>query len=209
MRDTRCTICPVSLTGSLHRAKGSKPQKRMELIQITAESREAGKKNAKQIRKNEAVPCVLYGNGIAPVHFALPLKAFKPLIYTRKKVVIELTIDGVTQKCILKEASFHPTSDLPIHVDFQALVEGGKVKTSLPLHVNGVPVGVTAGGALKRVIHRVKVLADAEKMPAFINVDVTNLKIGDVARVGQLEADGVQFITPASQAIAMVVTKRK
>lgn len=181
----------------------------MEIIQLSAESRAVGKKTAKEIRKSDAVPCVLYGNGIAPVHFAMPITAFKPLVYTRKKPVVELTIDGVTQKCILKEVNFHPTTDLPIHADFQALVEGSKVKTSLPLHIVGTPAGVTQGGALKRVIHRVNVLAEADKLPAYIDVDVSTLKIGDVARVAQLEVDGIQFVTPKSQAIAMVVTKRK
>lgn len=180
----------------------------MQTITLNASARGVGKKAAAAVRRSGNIPCVLYGNGVEPVHFQVEPLAVKPLIYTDKSHAAEIQIDGASYKCIIKTISFHPTTDKPIHIDFQALVEGKKLRTTIPVHCEGTPVGVTAGGALKKIMHRVSIECEPNALLSYIPVDVTHLNIGSDVRVGGLSIEGIKFITPGSQSIAAVVAKR-
>jgi large subunit ribosomal protein L25 len=180
----------------------------METITLNASVRGVGKKASAESRRSGQIPCVLYGNGVEAVYFQVTPVSLKPLIYTDKYHKAEVTIHGTTYQCVIKEVIFHPTTDKPTHVDFQALVDGKKIRTSIPVHCEGTPVGVTAGGALKKIVHRVKIECEPSALLSYIPVNVTNLNIGDDVRVSNLAIDGIKFITPGSQSIAAVVTKR-
>lgn len=180
----------------------------MEKIQLNAVARETGKKGANASRKAGLVPCVLYANGVAPVYFAIDDLNLKPLIYTNKKVIAHLDFEGQSHDCILKAVDFHPTTDRPIHCDFQALVPGKLIRTSVPVHTVGTPKGVTAGGAMKKVIFKAMVECMPENLPTHIAVDVTSLEIGKDVRIRDLSIEGITFLTDRNQTIARVITKR-
>ena len=61
-----------------------------------------GKKAARQIRSQESVPAVIYG-GATEVNFYAPAKAFKSLVYTSEFMLAQVTVEGKTYKCILKD----------------------------------------------------------------------------------------------------------
>lgn len=180
----------------------------MKSITLEATSRGTGKSAAHATRREGNVPAVLYGKGIEPVSLQVNAADCKPLIYTNEKRTVSLELDGKTYPCIAKQIDFHPVSDRPEHIDFQLLVESEPIRTKIPVHITGKAAGVTAGGELKRIIHEVEVECLPGNLPSFFAADVTKLKIGGVLRVSDVAMEGVKMLSPASQAIAMVVTKR-
>jgi large subunit ribosomal protein L25 len=179
----------------------------MESISIKGSKRKSlGKADAKALRNEGLVPCIIYG-GKENMHVQIDERAFKGVIYTPKKVIVDLDLGDESVKCILKDAQFHPISDKIVHVDFQQLT-GRPVKTSLNINITGQSRGVQAGGKLKVVLRSVKVLGLPEELPSIIELDITNLRIGKAIKVGDLKIKGATFLDAANQIIVAVSMKR-
>src|ERR1700743_3202076 len=110
----------------------------MKTITIEEQLRtELAKKATRLLRSQELVPGVIYG-GAQEVNFSAPVKAFKSLVYTPNFQLAEVTVDGKTYRCILKDLQFDKVSDELIHVDFMELVEDRKVIATIPIKFSGV-----------------------------------------------------------------------
>jgi len=181
----------------------------MQTVAIEGKSREVfGKKFAKAARRENEIPCVLYG-GEKNIHFSAPAKSFKHLIYTPDFKTAEISVDGATYNAILKDVQFHPVSDKLVHLDFVELVPGKQVKVDLPVQLVGVAEGVKLGGALMVKMRRVKVSTTPENLVDTINVNVEELLLGQSVRVSDAEVlEGVEILNPASNPIASVEVPR-
>ncbi len=179
----------------------------MESITITGSKRKSlGKADAKALRNEGLVPCIIYG-GKEEVHVQIDERAFNKLIYTPNQHIVNVDVDGETYSTILKDVQYHPLSDKIVHVDFQQLV-GRPIKTTLPIHTKGQSRGVLAGGRLRVVRRDVKVQGLPEEMPSFIELDITNLRIGKSIKIGELNVPGVTFLADPNQIIVAVRMKR-
>jgi len=173
-----------------------------------AKRAEMTKQSVKAIRNNEGVPCVLYGTGSDPVHFSAPLAAFKGLVYTPDVYMVKLMIDGKDHMCIMQDIQFHPVTDIIQHVDFLAVNNTQPVTMQIPVRITGASEGVKQGGKLVTKVRKLKVKALANKLPDFIPVDISPLKIGDDVRVRDLNLDGVTFLDSPANVIVGVRTTR-
>ncbi len=180
----------------------------MERIEIKAEKRtETGKKATRQLRKEEKVPCVLYG-GKENLHFAAEEKAFKKLIYTPKAFLVDLFIDGEEHKAVLQEVSFHPVTDNIQHLDFKEIFDDRKVDISIPVHVVGDSAGIKAGGKLRMRRRTLRVRALPKDLPDYLEVDITPLEIGQSFKVRDLHYDNLEILDPAQAMVVGVVSSR-
>jgi len=166
-----------------------------------------GKKDAKALRNQERVPCVLYG-GEKQVHFSLTQKQFAQLIFTPEVFVIELTLNNETVKVILQDIQYHPVSDLVIHADFLQITEGKAVTVSLPTAFEGASIGVLAGGRLEKKMRKIRVKGLIENLPEGFTIDIEPLAIGDSVRVKDLSIEGVEFLDVPGSVIVAVKTAR-
>ena len=90
----------------------------MKTIQVKAVKRENyGKKAAKAVRREGQIPAVLYGGG-ETVSFSVDPREIKPLIYTPNSYIVDLEIDGKTEKAVLRDVQFHPIREEILHMDF-------------------------------------------------------------------------------------------
>ena len=120
----------------------------MQTLKIEATPRaDFGKKASRAIRREDQVPCVLYGGG-ETVSFSVDAKALKPLIYTPNSYIVELTIGGKTEKAVMREVQFHPVREEILHIDFYRVQEGKPVAISIPVRLTGNAEGVKVGGKL-------------------------------------------------------------
>jgi large subunit ribosomal protein L25 len=166
----------------------------MKVLSINGTLRsKKGKKEAKLIRREEKVPCVLYG-GTEQVTFSVIEKDFKPLVYTPEIHTVKLNLEGKEFNAILQDIQYHPLNDKIIHADFLQLIPGKAVTMNVPVQTTGVSPGVKAGGKLQKKMRTVKVKGMIEKMPDSIKLDITPLEIGDSIRVGDLKSDGMTFL---------------
>ncbi len=181
----------------------------MKTITIEGHLRtEHGKKAARQIRSQENVPGVIYG-GAQEVNFYASAKAFKPLVYTGEFQLADVTVDGKTYKCILKDLQFDKVQDSLIHVDLLELVGDKKVVATLPIKFTGVSVGVKGGGKLITKIKSLKVKALPKDLRETITVDITNLDLNGNIRVEDVKLEGIEILNSPRIPIASVVLTRQ
>lgn len=166
-----------------------------------------GKKDAKALRQNGRVPCVLYG-GKEQIHFSLEAKAFKPLIQTPDAAFAALDINGKKYEAILQDIQFHPVSDNIYHADFLELMPEKEIIMSIPVTVSGNSVGVIRGGKLIKKLRRLKVRALPANMIDTINVDITNLDLGQSVNVGNIKLDKLALLDNPNSVVLMVKTTR-
>jgi large subunit ribosomal protein L25 len=169
--------------------------------------RETGKKEARNLRNQELVPCVLYG-GETNVHFSVPEKQFKNLVFTHDSFLVKLEIDGEKYDAVMKDIQFHPVSDHIIHVDFAQVFPGKKVTVSLPIQLTGSSAGILAGGKLRQRRRALKVRGLAEHMPDHLEIDMTGLEIGDSLKVGDILYDNLEILDPQRAMVVGVVSSR-
>ncbi len=182
----------------------------MKSIQIKAEERkEIGKKATKQLRKQEHVPCVLYGQDKENIHFHAHKNDFRKLVFTPHSFIVNLDIDGKECQAIMKSIDFHPVTDEIQHIDFYRIDTSKAFKIHVPVTTSGLSKGVQAGGVLQVNRRKLLVEATAENMPDTVNIDVTDLGIGEAVRVNDLneEHENLNFLDPQSVVVSVNVTR--
>jgi len=180
----------------------------MKSVKIEGQKRsETGKRVARELRSQDLVPCVIYG-GEGPVQFSAPTPAFRSLVYTPDFQIAEITIDGKTYKCILKDLQFDVVTDALNHIDFLELVDDRKVIANLPLKFTGQPEGVKAGGRLELKMKTVKVRTFPKYLKEALEVNITDLKLNENMRVQDIVADNMEIMNSPRIPIASVVMTR-
>lgn len=180
----------------------------MKTIEIKGSFRtELGKKSSKQIRKAGSVPCVIYGKE-KNIHFHAPELSFKGLVYTPEAHLVKLVIDNKEFRAVLKDMQFHPVKDNILHADFIEVFNDKPVVISIPVRVHGDSVGVIAGGKLIIKKRNIKVKGLADNLPEFLPVDITNLKIHDGVKVGDLSYDKIELLDPKKSLVLSIATSR-
>ena len=180
----------------------------MKTITIEGQLRtEYGKSATRQLRSQELVPGVIYG-GAQEVSFTASAKAFKPLVYTPSFQLAEVTVEGKTYRCILKDLQFDKVSDELIHVDLLELVEDKKVVADIPLKFTGAAAGVKAGGRLVPKMKTLKVKTYPKHLKEQLEVAVDALEIGENLRVQDVKDENYEFLNSPRIPIVSVVTTR-
>lgn len=156
----------------------------VQTIRIEAEAREqAGKGAARATRRQGLVPAVIYGAKKDATLLALdPRVVMKELQKGGwQSHLYEVALkDGAAERCLMREVQFHPVTDRPIHVDFQRLAPGARIRVKVPvqfLHEDTCP-GLKAGGVLNVVRREIEVMAEPENVPEAFQVDLAEAAIG-------------------------------
>lgn len=166
-----------------------------------------GKKDAKALRVSNLVPCVLYG-GKEQIHFSIPEKDFKPLIFTPDVHTVELDLSGTKYTAILQDVQYHPISDKILHVDFLQTFEDKQVIINIPVKVAGNAPGVRAGGKLLVKRRTLKVKSFLKSLPDYITIDISKLEIGDSVKVSELISDELLILEALNVDVLAVTATR-
>ena len=169
---------------------------------------EVGKKSTNELRKNNGIPCILYGIEKEAKAFAVTVDAVRKLVYTPDIHFVNLTIDGVECKAVLKDIQFHPVKDTILHMDFLQIVEDKAIVMEVPTILTGLAAGVKLGGKLQQAIRKIKVKAVYANIPEKLVVDVTELALGKSIKVGELSFEGIELVTPAQTVVCSVAATR-
>ena len=181
----------------------------MKTITIEGQLRtETGKKATRQLRSQERVPAVIYG-GAKEINFSAPASSLKNLVYTPAFQLAEITVDGQSYKCIMKDLQFDKVSDQLNHIDFLQLVEGRPVVATIPIKFKGTPVGVKEGGQLITKMKALKVKTEPQYLMENIEVDLSDLELHGNIRVEDVMIDNYEILNSPRIPIASVVTTRQ
>lgn len=182
----------------------------MDAIQLTAKTRKPGKGGARAARRAKEVPAILYGHSFEPVPFQVAELDMRPLIYTAETHRVELTVEGETYDCILKDYDLHPVTDRPYHADFLLLRAGETLTMTVPIAYQGTPRGVSDGGVFDIVRTELDIVTLPKNIPSSIEIDVTGLAIGDSVHVNDIALpEGVTFDGTEDVTLALVSAPRK
>ncbi len=180
----------------------------MKKVSVSGSPREnVGKKDAKRLRREGNVPCVVYG-GKEQIQFYTSEKSFKDIVFTPDACTVKLDIAGRKMDAILQDVQYHPVTDRIIHADFLEIFPDKPVKMAIPIKIKGSSPGVLAGGKMLIKRRRLNVMALADELPAEVDIDISSLKIGDSVVVGQLSVNNVQFIDPENAVVVLVKSAR-
>ena len=168
---------------------------------------EYGKKAAKSFRKENLVPCNLYGNG-ENVTFTVTVDDVRKLIYTPDTMAVALTIGEAKKMAVVKELQFHPVSEQLLHIDFLEVTEDKPVTVAIPVQLQGHAEGVKAGGKLALEMKKLKVNGIYTQIPNRVEIDVTNLGLGKKLYVGEVKLEGLKLMNPADSCVARVKATR-
>src|SRR6201994_4367873 len=172
----------------------------MAEIVLNVEVRErTGTGSARNTRRQDLVPGILYGGDKDPVAIAVKMNEFKKALYTGKLLghLVTLKYGSETQPVIAKAVDMHPVTDVPTHFDLYRVSANQQIKINVPLHFRhqDEAPGIKRGGTLNIVFHDVQVSCAADHIPEELIADLTGLDIGASIRVSDLKFPA--NVTPA------------
>ena len=161
-------------------------------ITITAQLREiTGTNKVRNLRKNEMVPAVIYGNEAEVQKVNIPLNELlkasqNDLFYTQ---ILMIAIDGKDEKVVLKELQREPQKGKLLHADFMRVSRKTILKVTVPINFINEEncLGVkTEGGVVIKTAREIEVSCSAENIPESIEIDIENLNLNESLRLSNI-----------------------
>ena len=180
----------------------------LQVVELKAKKREAGKQIAKKLRRNGEVPGVYYSKDISSTNISVSPLALRSIVYTSHVRLVNLDIEGETKKCVLKEVKFHPVTDQVIHFDLLGINETQKITVEVPFEFIGQPIGVRKGGIFQQVFHKCSITCLPKHLISSIQIDISGLDVSKSIHLKDLNLDGIEFGIPSDSLICAVQIPR-
>ncbi len=180
----------------------------MEKVELKAWRRdELGKGPCRRLRRAGFVPAVLYGPDTDNINLKLRTVDIERALHSYRggSLMLELDIEGDRKMAVFKAIERHPVTDRILHVDLQNVVKGHKIAVDVPVNIVGRAVGVAKGGILQQEARKLRVECLPDNIPDSIDVDVTELDIGESIHVADLKLpESVRVLDDESLTIVLV-----
>ena len=179
-------------------------------VTLRAEPRpKTGKGSARQTRLAGRVPAILYGRGMDPAPLAVDGRQMGQVLHTKAgaNVLVNLEIEGGRRYLtMVREVQRHPVRGTLLHVDFVNTARDVKTHAEVPIAVVGESRGVREGGVLEHHMWALRVEALPTDIPPVMEVDISNLAIGDHLRVGDVTPPpGIELLDNPEEIILSIV----
>jgi len=167
----------------------------LEKIELNVTARKkVGDGAARELRREGMIPAILYGPKAEPVMLSVITKELENILKTSSigQVLLDLLIqDGkqTSRTAMIKELQTQPVSGNLLHVDFYEVAMDQKIKISIPVVTTGQAKGVEEGGVLQLVRHEVEIFCYPNNIPESLEVDVTDMGIGDSKHMDEVPID--------------------
>jgi len=158
----------------------------MQVEKITATKRtESGRRKVRAIRAKGLIPGIVYGHKTEAV--AITLNKDELMRHLRSgKHMVDLELEGVKERALLKEIQYDAFGDHVIHVDFARIAMDEEVTVSVPIMLSGNAIGVAHGGILQHIIKEIQVRCLPADIPDSIPFRVNELDIDAVVHIKDL-----------------------
>ena len=161
----------------------------------------------KQLRKNGKVPGIYYSHDSkASIPFSIE-KSMLREAYKSGARIFNINVGSKKRTVIFKDVDYHPVTDEVIHVDLYGVKMDQAVSVNVPINLIGDPAGIKEGGILVQGQNEIEVECLPMDIPEFIEVDISELKMGDVMRVEDLTLDEKLSIKSTTDQIIASVTQ--
>jgi large subunit ribosomal protein L25 len=184
----------------------------MEKPVLNAEFREKkGKEAGKKLRDGGKIPAIFYGPSSETIPLVVDPKELSKALHTEagENVLIDLNIrkgqESLQKVVMLKELQVHPLQRTTLHADFYEVSMDVMVNVEIPVHLLGKPEGVKMGGILEQVQRTIQIQCLPGDIPKGIDVEVSNLMIGDSIHVKDLTGEKFKILSDNNLTLATVV----
>ena len=159
------------------------------------------------LRNKGNVPAIIYGGEAQNEKISISKKILKSLIESENFLssIINLKVDGKTQKVLPKEIKYDIISDEPTHVDFLRVISGIKIRIEIPVKFinHEKSPGLKRGGVLNIVRRKVELNCPSEKIPENLVIDLDGVDIGESFKISSINLDS--DVTPTIQGRDFVI----
>lgn len=173
-----------------------------------------GKGAARQMRLGGRVPAVLYGKDMESVSLSVDAREALQLFHSIsvENTVVGLAVEGEKElvQILVREIQTHAYRDDLIHIDFLRIQKGVVVDVEIPVHLVGVAVGVKmGGGTMEQIIHELPVRCIPSKIPELLELDVSELELGESLHVSDIAIpEGVEVTVDLGRTLCSVAAPR-
>ena len=186
----------------------------MDIIKLNATPRaEHGKGASRRLRRSDQIPAIAYGRELAATMIAVSPKALLSVLTSPhgQNSVVELDIEGGEKLTVMvRDYAYHPVSRSLLHADFMQVKLDQPVDVDVPFVCTGKAKGLVSGGVLQQIFRRIPIRALPEKIPLHVEVDVTELEMGDSLKASQIKLpEGVKVRLPDDQTVVVVAAPEK
>jgi len=165
-----------------------------------------GKSAARELRRNDEIPAVLYGLK-DNLSLSVSSKEFAKVLDDKgRSALIDLKVEGGKQrKVILKETQTHPLKELCVHVDFLEVALDKAVKVSVPVNLVGQSPGEKQGGIVNHILKTLEAECLPINIPQVFDVDMSGVELGQVVHVSDMQLpEGVKVLQRPTEPVASV-----
>ena len=183
-----------------------------EVVAATPREGKFNKNAARRVRVKGKIPAVVYGAAEPAVAIEVDPKQIQKILHSDSghNSIFDLEITGSTAKtkAMIVDWQYEPIKGTLMHIDLKRIALDKAMKVEVPIQLTGTAVGVKVqGGILDLVLREVEIECLPGDIPSHIDLDVTNMSIGDVLRVSDLpHSDKLKFLTDESATVAHVVS---
>jgi len=183
----------------------------MEEFLVKAEVRKGrGKSNAKSTRRAGLIPCVLYGRGIESLGIAISSRDWQRLRKNIKRNTIlkmELNNDGNIEQrpVMIKDIQRGIVKNDVLHIDFIQVSMQRKIQVEIPINLVGEAKGLLNNGIVDQHLRTIMVECLPSVIPEKIDIDISNLDIGDSIHASEISIPGVKILEHLDVAIVTVI----
>ena len=144
-----------------------------------------------KLRSEGFIPAVLYGGKEGNINISLKKLQIRDIIKTETFMskIVDMDIEGNSEKVLPREIAYDPISDEPIHIDFMRIVKGSKLVLEIPvkfINLDKSP-GLKKGGVLNTVRRKVELKCPAENIPDEIVINLDNVDIGTSIKISSVK----------------------
>lgn len=163
---------------------------------------EFGKGSARQARRANMIPAVIYGHGADPIHVLLPSKATTLAVRT-SNALLTLDVEGEDHLALVKDIQRNPIKQIVEHLDLLTVRRGEKVEVDVVIHVEGEPAPEVA---FNLETSTVLVEAEATHLPKTLTVSVEGRNIGEHVYASDIVLpEGVTLLTDPETLVVNVM----
>ena len=164
----------------------------MAEITLNAEvGRPTGSSNAGRLRTTGRIPAVVYGHGIDPLSVSIDGRELRAALHHEAGINALLNLklsDGGNHLALTKDIQRHPVRNTVVHVDFLVVSADEEVVSDVPLTLVGEATQLLReGGVVSQALTTLSVRSKATDIPNGIEVDISELKVGDAIRIGDVK----------------------
>lgn len=154
-----------------------------------------GTRSARSFRKQNMIPGVVYGHGVAPISVAMDAKEIEHAVHHGERL-FELDFDGTKENVLVKEVQYDPFQQDIIHIDLARVNLDERVRVTVPIVLRGTPAGAADGGVISQAAAHVDIECLVTAIPDDIRASVAEMKLDDVMHMKDLPLpEGAKLVT--------------